>query len=70
MLTSTHATELVLDRLAFSAMLDNSSDHVADLRCLKHFKIEFESVLYVDVLLRTTSPPVRICMYFVRVHVH
>ena len=41
--TSTHATELVLDSQGFSAMLDNSNGHVAQLKCFKHFKIEFES---------------------------
>ena len=44
---STHTTELVLDHPGFFwpsyHLLDNSSSHVAELKCLKYFKIEFES---------------------------
>ena len=44
---ATHATGLVLDRPGFFWLSyhrsDNSSSHVAELNCLKYFKIEFES---------------------------
>ena len=54
------APELMLDRLGFFwqsyHLLDNSSSHIAELKCLKYFKIEFETTTQKITSMKVDDP--------------